>query len=86
MLYGKHLGYRGRVERALESGEAKLLKLVEQMERVKAECREGLMHVRCVWRWLEGDLFHPALAPLRAWFDRELPAERRIVPDAMAKP
>lgn len=33
-----------------------------------------------VWRLLEGDLRHPALAPVRDWFDRHLPRERRIVP------
>lgn len=34
-----------------------------------------------VWRLLEGDLAHPALAPVRTWFDRHLPGERRIVPN-----
>lgn len=39
-----------------------------------------LRHIPRVWRWLEGDLAHPALAPLRVWFDRELPPETRVVP------
>ena len=30
-----------------------------------------------VWRYLERDLAHPALAPVRAWFDATLPAELR---------
>lgn len=30
-----------------------------------------------VWRLLEGDLAHPALASMRAWFDRHIPVERR---------
>lgn len=30
-----------------------------------------------VWGYLERDLDHPALAPVRAWFDRNVPADRR---------
>jgi aminoglycoside/choline kinase family phosphotransferase len=41
-----------------------------------------LKHIARVWRWLEGDLRHPALAALRAWFDRELPAGTRVTPQA----
>ncbi|MCX7353618.1 MAG: phosphotransferase [Alphaproteobacteria bacterium] len=41
-----------------------------------------LSHIPRVWRLLEGDLKHPALAPVCAWFDRHLPPERRIVPAA----
>ena len=41
-----------------------------------------LKHIPRVWRWLEGDLRHPALAGLRAWFDRELPQGTRVTPMA----
>lgn len=41
-----------------------------------------LAHIPRVWRLLDGDLKHPALSPVRAWFDRHLPPERRIVPAA----
>jgi aminoglycoside/choline kinase family phosphotransferase len=41
-----------------------------------------LKHIARVWRWLEGDLGHPALADLRAWFDRELPPGTRVTPTA----
>jgi N-acetylmuramate 1-kinase len=41
-----------------------------------------LAHIPRVWRLLEGDLAHPALAPVRTWFDRHLPPERRVVPVA----
>lgn len=41
-----------------------------------------LAHIPRVWRLLEGDLKHPSLAPVRAWFDRHLPPERRTVPVA----
>ena len=30
-----------------------------------------------VWRYLERDLAQPALAPVRAWFDANIPADRR---------
>ena len=30
-----------------------------------------------VWRYLEHDLEHPALAPLKAWYDRKIPVETR---------
>ena len=30
-----------------------------------------------VWGYLERDLAHPALAPVKAWFDRAVPAEMR---------
>jgi aminoglycoside/choline kinase family phosphotransferase len=39
-----------------------------------------LSHIPRVWRLLEKDLQHPALADLRAWFDRILPADMRRAP------
>ncbi len=30
-----------------------------------------------VWTYLERNLAHPALAPVRAWFDSHVPAEKR---------
>ncbi|HTO82500.1 MAG TPA: phosphotransferase [Methylomirabilota bacterium] len=32
------------------------------------------------WRHVESDLAHPALAPVRAWFARHLPPDRRAIP------
>jgi N-acetylmuramate 1-kinase len=43
-----------------------------------------LVHIPRVWRWLGQDLAHPALAPVRSWFDRHVPQELRIVPPALA--
>ncbi len=40
-----------------------------------------LAHIPRVWRLLEGDLAHPALAGLGAWFDRRIPRDRRAVPN-----
>jgi len=52
----------------------------------RLDCRDGkpiyLKHIERVWRWLEGDLGHPVLADLRAWFDRELPPVTRVTPAA----
>jgi len=39
-----------------------------------------LKHIPRVWRLLEGDLQHPALAGLAAWFAREMPPELRVTP------
>lgn len=45
-----------------------------------------LQHIPRVWRLLEGDLQHPALSPVRAWFDKEIPAGSRGVPDPAGPP
>lgn len=58
---------------------AKILGIFTRLDR-----RDGkpgyLSHIPRVWRWLEGDLMHPALADLRDWFERELPPETRTTP------
>jgi len=38
-----------------------------------------LAHLPRVWRYMEGDLKHPALAKLRAWYDRTVPREARAL-------
>jgi len=45
-----------------------------------------LAHIPRVWRLLEGDLAHPALAPVRAWFDRHLPPAERTRPPGPVEP
>jgi len=59
---------------------AKILGIFTRLDR-----RDGkpgyLTHIPRVWRWLEGDLAHPALADLRAWFERALPPETRVTPE-----
>ena len=39
-----------------------------------------LQHIPRVWRMLEADLAHPALAPVRAWLDEAIPPALRTVP------
>ncbi|HEX4569361.1 MAG TPA: phosphotransferase [Dongiaceae bacterium] len=41
-----------------------------------------LAHVPRVWRQLEAQLRHPALAPVASWFDRHFPPHRRRTPEA----
>jgi hypothetical protein len=41
-----------------------------------------LHHIPRVWRRLTADLDHPVLAPVKAWFDREVPAAERGSPPA----
>jgi aminoglycoside/choline kinase family phosphotransferase len=36
-----------------------------------------LSYLPRVWGYLESDLQHPALAPLKRWYDRRIPAEAR---------
>jgi aminoglycoside/choline kinase family phosphotransferase len=58
---------------------AKILGIFTRLDR-----RDGkpvyLKHIPRVWRWLAGDLRHPALAALRVWFDAEAPPETRAAP------
>ena len=60
---------------------AKIIGIFTRLDR-----RDGkphyLKHIPRVWRLLEGDVAHPALAPVRAWFDREVPAAERVAPAA----
>ncbi len=60
---------------------AKILGIFTRLDR-----RDGkpgyLGHIPRVWRWLEGDLEHPALGDIAAWFERELPRATRIAPAA----
>ncbi len=44
-----------------------------------------LRHVPRVWRILTAGLEHPVLAPVKAWFDREVPAAARRAPVPLAE-
>jgi len=39
-----------------------------------------LVHTPRLWRLVERDVSHPALAPVRRWLDRHIPAELRRIP------
>lgn len=55
MLYGRHLGFKGKFREALEAGDVKARELEAQVEAVKAECRAGAMTVRGVWQFFEAE-------------------------------
>ncbi len=63
---------------------AKILGIFTRLDR-----RDGkphyLHHIPRVWRWLSGDLAHPALVSLARWFDREIPPERRLAPPPLLR-
>ncbi len=60
---------------------AKIIGIFTRLQR--RDAKDGyLRHVPRVWRWLEAGLEKPVLAPVKAWFDREVPAEHRIAPPA----
>ncbi len=89
MLERYHAGMRNEIDRwaftasyyALGAQRnAKIIGIFTRLSR-----RDGkhgyLPHVPRVWRLLEGDLQQPVLAPVKDWFDREVPAALRGVPD-----
>jgi N-acetylmuramate 1-kinase len=39
-----------------------------------------LVHTQRLWRLVDHDVSHPALAPVRRWLDRHIPAELRVTP------
>jgi 5-methyltetrahydrofolate--homocysteine methyltransferase len=54
MLYGKHLGLRGVVDRLLASGDAKALELDEIVGRLKRDVvTDGLLSAHGVYRWYQ---------------------------------
>lgn len=62
---------------------AKIIGIFTRLDR-----RDGkphyLHHIPRVWRLLQADLAKPALAPVRAWFDRHVPAAERTAPPAQS--
>ncbi len=55
MLYGRHMGLRGRFSELIQSGDRRAIELEEKIERVKAECRRGAMRVRVAWQFFEAE-------------------------------
>src|SRR5262249_23271699 len=54
MLYGRHLGYKGRFENDLAERNEKALELFDQMEWLKQEAA-GFMKVKAVWQFFEAE-------------------------------
>ena len=55
MLYGRHMGLRGRFNDLIAAGDRRARELEEKIERVKEECRRGAMSVRVVWQFFEAE-------------------------------
>jgi 5-methyltetrahydrofolate--homocysteine methyltransferase len=54
MLLGKHLGFKGAVERAIEAGDAKVLQLLALVEDLEREAISGgLLQANAVYRFFE---------------------------------
>ena len=90
MLYGKHLGIRGLVERLLEAGDPKALEVQEIVEGLKRDAvRDGLFSASGVYRWYRaraaGDtvvLFDgPGREAARFEFPRQKDGERLCLAD-----
>ncbi len=59
---------------------AKIIGIFTRLSRRDGKA-DYLPHIPRVWRLLETDLGKPPLAPVKAWFDSELPPTQRRVPD-----
>lgn len=55
MLYGRHMGLRGRFSDLIQAGDRRAVELEEKIEKVKQECRAGAMRVRVVWQFFEAE-------------------------------
>lgn len=55
MLYGRHMGLRGRFSDLIATGDRRAIELEEKIEKVKAECRRGAMRVRALWQFFEAE-------------------------------
>jgi 5-methyltetrahydrofolate--homocysteine methyltransferase len=55
MLYGRHMGLRGKFTELLASGDRLARELEGTIDRVKDECRAGAMRVGVVWQFFEAE-------------------------------
>jgi 5-methyltetrahydrofolate--homocysteine methyltransferase len=94
MLYGRHLGFKGNFERALEERDPKALELRAQVEELKLEAAKW-MKVRAVWQFFEAEpdgncihLFAPGgREPLLTWrFQRQRKPEGLCLADLVLPP
>ncbi len=58
---------------------AKIIGIFTRLQRRDSK-PQYLRHIPRLWRLLEAGLERPALAPVKAWFDREVPAGQRVAP------
>jgi len=79
MLYGRHMGLRGRFNDLIAAGDKRARDLEEKIERVKEECRRGGMSVRVVWQFFEAESDGNRLHVF-AGSNRDAPAETFTFP------
>jgi 5-methyltetrahydrofolate--homocysteine methyltransferase len=53
MLYGKHLGVKGAIDRLIEARDPKFLEIQEMVRDVQKRCEEGWMRARGVYRFFK---------------------------------
>jgi len=80
-LEARMLGYYGAVDRAAYAllgaqRNAKILGIFTRLWKRDGKSRYLAFQPR-MWSYMERDLLHPALAPVKAWFDAHVPADKR---------
>jgi 5-methyltetrahydrofolate--homocysteine methyltransferase len=65
MLFGRHLGFRGRFEKALVERDARALELFNNMEEIKREAAK-FMRIAAVWQFFEAERRGNSIALFRA--------------------
>ncbi len=55
MLYGKHLGVKGAIDRLVEAKDPKFLEIREVVQSVQKRCEEGWMKARSVWQFFKAN-------------------------------
>ena len=94
MLFGRHLGFKGRFTEALEAGDVKAVELQKNVEKVKAEARQK-MTVQAVWQFFEAEpdgnklhIFEPGEAvPVETFvFPRQRKADGMALSDLVLPP
>ncbi len=94
MLFGRHLGFKGRFAEALEAGDVKAVELQKNVEKVKAEARKK-MTVQAVWQFFEAEpdgnklhIFEPGEAvPVETFvFPRQRKADGMALSDLVLPP
>ena len=94
MLYGKHMGLRGKIERLIDKGDPKVMALVELIGGLQNEAHEW-MRVTEVWRFFEAesygnriDIFEPGGAtPIQSFnFPRQPKSDGLCLADYVLPP
>jgi 5-methyltetrahydrofolate--homocysteine methyltransferase len=75
MLYGRHLGLRGKFAELVASGDRLARELEATIDSVKGECRAGAMRVRVVWQFFEAESSGNSIQLFRS--DRREPSNRK---------